>query len=92
MVSGPEDYLACINPAVAIGASFQELYTGSADGWRVSYVYLLSPFLGGILAVFFHEFIYKKVMTTIQESEDIDGILDKNEVGHEHEHEPDRDD
>ena len=23
MVSGPEDYLACLNPAVAFGASFQ---------------------------------------------------------------------
>lgn len=79
MVAGPENYLGCLNPAIAIGASFQVLYTGSADGWRVSYVYLPSPFIGGLIAVFFHEFVYKKVMKTIQESEEADGILDKNQ-------------
>lgn len=79
MVSGPEYYIACLNPAIAIGASFQQLYSGSDDGWRVAYVFLPTPFIGGLLAVFFHEFVYKKVQETIQESEEIDGILDKND-------------
>jgi hypothetical protein len=34
------------------------------------------PFVGGLIAVFFHEFIYKKVQATITETEEIDGILD----------------
>lgn len=37
------------------------------------------PFIGGLIAVFFHELIYKKVQETIQETEEIDGILDKND-------------
>jgi glycerol uptake facilitator-like aquaporin len=61
MVSGPSDYLSCLNPAVAFGASFEQTYAGSADGWIRAYVYLPFPFLGGIIAVFFHEFVYKKV-------------------------------
>jgi hypothetical protein len=43
-------------------------------------VYLPVPFIGGLCAVFFHEFVYKKVQETIQETEDIDGILDKNDL------------
>jgi len=35
------------------------------------------PFAGAILAVLFHEFIYKKTIDAIQESEDADALLDK---------------
>ena len=70
MVSGPEDYLACLNPAVAIGACFEQTYAGSGDGWIRAYVYLPMPFIGGFLAVMFHELIYRKVAHTIAESED----------------------
>lgn len=61
MVSGPADYLSCLNPAVAFGACFEQTYAGSANGWSRAYVYLPIPFLGAIIAVIFHEFIYKKV-------------------------------
>ena len=35
MVSGPQDYLACLNPAVALGASFEQTYhsTTTIFGW-----------------------------------------------------------
>jgi len=79
MVSGAEDYLACLNPAIALGASFQQVYAGSTNGWSVAYVYLPGPIVGGLIAVFFHEFVYKKVRETIKETEEIDGILDKTE-------------
>ena len=79
MVSGPSDNLACLNPAVALGASIQQLYKGESRGWERCYVYLPMPFVGGLIAVFFHEFIYKKVQETISESEDNDGILDRND-------------
>lgn len=78
MVSGPENYLACLNPAVAFGASFQQIYSGKSDGISVIYVYALAPLAGGLVAVFFHEFVYKKVQETIHESEEVDGILDNN--------------
>jgi glycerol uptake facilitator-like aquaporin len=68
-----------LNPAVAFGTSFQQLYTGSADGWSVSYVYLPSPFIGGLLAVVFFEFVYKKVFEAIQSTEDDEALLDKND-------------
>jgi hypothetical protein len=40
------------------------------------------PFVGGLIAVIFHEFVYKKVAEKISESEapvEDDGLLDKNE-------------
>lgn len=89
MVSGPDDYLACLNPAIAFGTSFEQTYAGSSDGWKRAYVYFPVPFIGGIIAVIFHELIYKKVFDTINESEghgnhveeeddhdDDDGLLD----------------
>ena len=89
MVSGPSEYLACLNPAVAFGASFEQTYSGSAGGWKRAYVYLPMPFIGAIAAVFFHEFVYKRVSATIQESEEDnssdvlgdgnDGLLDQKE-------------
>jgi hypothetical protein len=36
----------------------------------------LLPFLGSVIAVIFFEFIYKKVFETINESDEVDGILD----------------
>lgn len=73
MVSGPEDYLACLNPAIAFGACFEQVYNGGeyALGWKRSYVYFPIPFVGGLAAVFFHEFVYKKVSATISESEEV---------------------
>jgi glycerol uptake facilitator-like aquaporin len=65
MVSAPENYLACLNPAVAFGACFEQIYAGNLDGWKRFYVYLPVPFAGALGAVFFHEFIYKKVSETI---------------------------
>ena len=76
MVSGPFNYLACLNPAVALGASMQQSYAGDSSGWEVCYVFFLMPFAGSIAAVIFFELIYKKVHETITESEEVDGILD----------------
>ena len=61
MVSGPYDYLACLNPAIAFGTSFEQTYAGESGGWSRSYIYFPVPFIGSILAVVFHEFVYKKV-------------------------------
>ena len=79
MVSGSADYLSCLNPAVAIGASFEQVYAGHADGWKRAYVYLPVPFAGGFLAVLFHEMVYKKVRSTISASEENDSNNDEDD-------------
>ena len=65
-----------LNPAIALGAIFQQAYHLKADVFFRFYVYIPFPLLGGILAVLFHEFVYKRISESIQESEDHDGILD----------------
>lgn len=76
MVSGPDDYLSPLNPAVSLGIMLSQAYKGNADGLKAIYIYLPFPILGGFLAVAFHEFIYKRVSERIQETEDHEGVLD----------------
>ncbi len=79
MVSAPNEYLASLNPAIAVGASFSQLYSSDARAISRIWLYGLIPFVGGLIAVIFFEIIYKKVAQTIKETEDdVDvGILDK---------------
>jgi glycerol uptake facilitator-like aquaporin len=69
IVIGPDRYLSPLNPAVSLGIMFQQVYRGNAEGFKRIYIYLPFPLIGGLIAVFFHEFIYKRVQATIQESE-----------------------
>jgi glycerol uptake facilitator-like aquaporin len=85
MVSGPNIYMSPLNPAVSLGIMLQQAFKGSADGLKYIYVFLPFPLLGGLCAVFFYEFIYKRVQEAIQESEGGDsgpsgGILDEDET------------
>lgn len=77
IVSGPDDGITPLNPAIALGTMFQQVYHGQSDGFQYIYVYIPFPFAGAALAVVFHEFVYKRVSETIQESEDVDHVLDK---------------
>lgn len=77
MVSGPDNYISPLNPAVALGVMFQQFYHSDASAFVRVYVYLPFPVAGALLAVLFHEFVYKKVTETIQESEEADQVLDK---------------
>ena len=43
-----------------------------ANGLMYVYIYGLFPFAGGILAVIFHEFVYRKITTAIVEQEQIE--------------------
>ena len=79
MVSGPDDTITPLNPAVALGTMFQQAYHGDAGAFKRIYIYLPFPVGGGLLAVLFHELVYKRVSETIKESEDTDAILDKGE-------------
>jgi glycerol uptake facilitator-like aquaporin len=79
LVCGPDEYLSPLNPAAALGIMFQQVYNGNADGFKYIYVYLPFPFLGGLIAVFFYEKVYKRVQEAIDESENSNagGILDE---------------
>jgi glycerol uptake facilitator-like aquaporin len=61
MCSGPDDYLTPLNPAVSLGQIFQQIFHNEWKGLKRIYIYLPFPLVGGILAVLFHEFIYKRV-------------------------------
>ena len=79
LVSGPDDYLSPLNPAVSLGLMFQQAYNGIGNGFAAIYIYLPFPLLGGLIAVAFHEYVYKRVQETIVESEENNqGILDVN--------------
>jgi glycerol uptake facilitator-like aquaporin len=65
LVSGPDNYLTALNPAIALGTMFQEAYHGKSDGFARIYIYIPFPLIGGVVAVAFHEFVYKRVTETI---------------------------
>lgn len=50
---------ACLNPGIAIGTSFTQLYIGG-DGIKWIWLYGGLPFAGAVIAVLFYEFIFKK--------------------------------
>lgn len=80
MISGPGFYLTPLNPAVAFGAIIQQIFHGNTAGLKTIYVFLPFPLVGGVLAVLFHEYIYKKVQEDIRESEDHENnAIDKND-------------
>jgi len=79
MVCGPDNYITPLNPAVALGTMFQQAYHGETAAFERIYVYLPFPLGGALLALLFHELVYKRVSETIRESEDVDQVLDKND-------------
>ena len=79
MSQPPNRYLACLNPAIGVSTTIVMAFGGEgAEGVQWIWLYGGFPFIGAIVAVLFHEFVYKKVVETIEESEQNDeGILDK---------------
>lgn len=51
---------AVLNPAIAIGTSFTMLFDKGGSMFSYVWIYALFPLAGSILAVIFHEFVYKK--------------------------------
>jgi glycerol uptake facilitator-like aquaporin len=46
---------AVLNPAIGFGADIL-----SIEGWKWIWIYALVPFGGSVLAILFHEFVFKK--------------------------------
>lgn len=51
---------SCLNPAIALGTSLMMLFADGGSGFKWIWLYGLVPFGGAILAVIFHEFVFKK--------------------------------
>lgn len=60
---------ACYNPAVGLFINLIGLFN-SGKGAELEYVwiYLAFPFVGALLSVLFHEFIFKKALIALGES------------------------
>jgi glycerol uptake facilitator-like aquaporin len=51
---------AVLNPAISIGTNFTQLFSDGGNKFKWVWLYGLFPLLGGIVAVVFHEFVFKK--------------------------------
>jgi glycerol uptake facilitator-like aquaporin len=62
MVSPPNSSgFAVLNPAIGIASPLVSLVQGDFDPIKWFWIYLAMPFAGSILALIFHELIYKKM-------------------------------
>lgn len=79
MSSPPDQVMACLNPAIGISTTIVMAFGGDgAQGVTWIWLYAGFPLIGGLVSVIFHEFVYKKVVETIEEAEKNDqGILDE---------------
>ena len=62
MLNGPVNTMsgAVLNPAIALGTSFCQLFALGGDGFKWVWIYTLLPIAGALIAVLFHEFVFKK--------------------------------
>ena len=57
---------ACFNPAVGLFLNLVALFnSGQGDELKYVWIYLIFPFVGSILSVLFHEFIFKKALLAV---------------------------
>lgn len=68
---------AVLNPAIGFCNPLASLFLGETEPMKWFWIYLCFPFAGAILAVLFHELVYKRIHENIEEIEqNDDGILD----------------
>jgi glycerol uptake facilitator-like aquaporin len=70
MVAPPENKLACLNPAIGVATALSMAFFGNTNGLKYIWMYGLFPLLGGVVAVIFHELVYKKMQTALEEVEE----------------------
>ncbi|CDW87230.1 major intrinsic protein [Stylonychia lemnae] len=73
---------AVLNPAIGLGTCFTQLFDTGVDHFTWVWIYALMPFVGAILAVLFHEYVFKKTQEVLLEEEEDDhdegvNLLDK---------------
>lgn len=70
-----------INPAIGLGLCIASLFKDTAAGLKAFWIFGAFPFAGAILAVLFHEFVFKKAQDEIQENK-VEEEGEVNETGH----------
>lgn len=71
---------AVLNPAIGFGSCLIQLYQSKSANFKWVWIYSLLPFTGAILAVLFHEFVFKKTQEVLEEEyqeDDVDTLLEK---------------
>ena len=72
---------AVLNPAISIGTNFTMLFNQGVKYFSFVWLYGLVPIAGAVLAVVFHELIFKKTQDVLAEEEPEDegedNLLDK---------------
>ena len=63
---------AVLNPAIAIGTNFAMLFDKDGTMFQYVWIYALFPLAGSILAVIFHEFVFKKTQEVLHDDEGSD--------------------
>lgn len=81
MMSPPDQIIACLNPAIAVGCAISMYFSGIYNGklgFRYLWIFGIFPFIGGLCGVIFHEFVYKKLLRNIEAREKYfkKGVLD----------------
>lgn len=81
MCGAPVAYNAILNPAIGLANSLTLTMDIGKDGLKWIWLFSSFPFLGGLFAVIFYEFIFKKTQEVLnvdnEEGEDEDNLLDK---------------
>ena len=84
MVSPPNvATVATLNPALGLAIPLVNTFNGNGASFKWFWIYTAIPFVGALVAVIFHEFVYKKIQENIDEVEHQDnegGMLDRNQV------------
>lgn len=72
---------ACLNPAIALGSNFTQLFEDGGEGFKWVWIYCGFPIIGALIAVLFHEYVFKKTQEVLFEGEELedaeDTLLDK---------------
>lgn len=71
---------AVLNPAIAIGTNFAMMFDKGPKMFSYVWIYGLFPLAGSILAVIFHEFVYKKTQEVLNDdnnSDENDQLIEK---------------
>jgi glycerol uptake facilitator-like aquaporin len=67
MTSPPEKAFSCLNPAIGVMQTLVMAFKNEVNGLKWIWIYALFPLIGGVIAVAFHELVYRKVTTAIVE-------------------------
>lgn len=59
-----------MNPAIGVVTTLVMAFFGDSSGIKYIWLYGLFPLAGGILAVVFHELVYKKIQLALEEAEE----------------------